>query len=47
MRYPLNEFQLAVWRELLARQARSEVLPPGASLSVASELQSTVPLAKW
>jgi hypothetical protein len=44
MRYALNEFQLAVWRELLARQVRGEVLPPGASLSVASELQSAVPL---
>src|SRR6185437_6383231 len=44
MRYALNEFQLAVWRELADRQARGEVLPPGASLDVIARLQHTVPV---
>jgi hypothetical protein len=44
MRYALNEFQLAVWRELAARQERGEHLPPGASLSVIAEPQHTTPV---
>lgn len=44
MRYALNEFQLAVWRELAARQVRGEQLPSGASFSVIAELQHTTPV---
>jgi hypothetical protein len=36
MRYALDEFQLAVWRELADRQAQGEELRPGASLEVIS-----------
>jgi hypothetical protein len=43
-RYALNDFHLAVWRELAARQARGEQIAPGASLAVAAELQHSVPL---
>jgi hypothetical protein len=43
MRYRLSEFELAVWKELLARQASGEQLRPGASLDVAARLQHTVP----
>jgi hypothetical protein len=43
VRYRLNEFELAVWKELLARQASGEQLRPGASLDVATRLQYTVP----
>jgi len=39
MRYRLSDFDLALWRELLDRQARGEVLRPGASLDVAAQLQ--------
>jgi hypothetical protein len=44
MRYALNEFQLAVWRELADRQAKGEILEPGASLEVMARLQHTVPV---
>lgn len=39
MRHALNEFQLAVWRELADRQAQGEVFRPGASLDVTARLQ--------
>jgi hypothetical protein len=41
--YCLSEFQLAVYRQLLARQAAGETLRPGASMAVAAELQHAVP----
>jgi hypothetical protein len=43
MRYRLSDFRLSVWRELLARQAKGEVLRPGASLDVAAQLQHALP----
>ena len=42
-RYRLDNFQLAVWRRLYERQSSGQQLPPGASFSVAAELQDTVP----
>jgi hypothetical protein len=43
-RYALNEFQLALWRELADRQARGEFLRPGASFDVVAQLQHTFPV---
>lgn len=42
-RYRLSEFQLKVWKELFARQTRGQPVQPGASMTVAAELQHTVP----
>jgi hypothetical protein len=44
MRYRLDEFQVAVWRELLSRQTSGEVLRPGASMDVMARLQHTTPV---
>jgi len=47
MRYRLSDFDLALWRELLDRQARGEVLRPGASLDVAAQLQHVPRTYQW
>jgi len=44
LRHALNEFQLAVWRELADRQIRGEMLRPAASLEVVARLQHTLPV---
>lgn len=44
MRYRLDEFQVAVWHDLLSRQANGEILDPGASIDASARLQDSVPL---
>lgn len=44
MKYCLDDFQLAVWQQLYARQQAGEQLPPGASVAVTAELQGKIPL---
>jgi hypothetical protein len=43
MEYALDDFPVALWKQLLDRQAAGEYLRPGASLEGAASLQSVIP----